>query len=179
MKDKIVVHSTSGEEFEVDAGKLTWRPCVYGVLIEGDKVLLSRQFDGYDFPGGGADLDETLEETCKREVLEETGIIVEVLEPIYCSTSFFSPSHSAKRKNEYWNCPMIYFSVRKISGEISKEGFTEEEKDYAELAEWISLDKMKDIKLINSVDLVDNEKIISKAKEICNRRDNEKISKTS
>ena len=166
MKNKILIHNTIGEEFEVDTAKLTWRPSVYGVLIEDDRILLSKQFDGYDFPGGGSNTDETLQETCKREVLEETGIEVEVLEPLGCYTSFFNPSHSVKHKNEYWNCPMIYFFVKKIGGEISKNGFDEEEKGYAELAEWVKLDKIKEIKLINSVDRVDNEKIILKAKEL-------------
>ena len=163
MKDKIIVHNTVGREFEIDATKLTWRPSVYGVLVENDRILLSKQFDGYDFPGGGVNLDETLEVACKREVLEESGIIVKVLEPIYCSTSFFNPSHSEKRKNEYWNCPLIYFFVQKIGGEISKEGFDEEEKNYAEVAEWIELSRTKEIKYINSVD---NERIIAKAKEL-------------
>ena len=166
MKNKITIHDTNGKEFEVDTDKLSWRPSVYGVLIENDSVSLSKQFDGYDFPGGGVNLDETLQEACAREVLEETGIFVEVLEPIYCSTSFFNPSHSAKHKNEYWNCPLIYFFVKKVGGEISKDGFDEEEKEYADIAEWVSLDKADQIKYINSVDLVDNKKIINKAKEL-------------
>lgn len=169
MKNKILIHDTVGEEFEVDPAKLIWRPSVYGVLVENNRVLLSKQFDGYDFPGGGANIDETLQETCKREVLEETGVVVEVSEPIYCSTSFFNPSHSVKHRNEYWNCPLIYFFVKKIGGEISKEGFDEEERGYADVAEWIELDKIKEIKFINSVDLVDNEKIIFKAKELYDR----------
>jgi hypothetical protein len=40
-------------------------------LIENNKILLSKQFDGYDFPGGGVNLDETLEETCAREFLAD------------------------------------------------------------------------------------------------------------
>jgi len=161
MKDKIVCHDTKNNEFEVSTDKLTFRPSVYGVLIDNNKVLLSKQFDGYDFPGGGVNVDETLEEACIREFLEETGITVRVLEPVYCGTSFFNPSHSEKHKNEYWNCPLIYFLVKRIGGDISKEGFDKEEKDYADVPEWIELNNISNIRYINSVD---SKKIINKAK---------------
>ena len=56
-----------------------------------------------------------------------------------------------------------------MGGEISKKGFDEEEKGYADIAEWIRLDVADQIKYINSVDLVDNKMIIDKAKELYDR----------
>ena len=46
-----------------------------------DKVLLTRRSDdgSWCVPGGGMDPGESAEETCKREVLEETGLQVRVL----------------------------------------------------------------------------------------------------
>ena len=59
---------------------------------------------------------------------------------------------------------MIYYLVKKVGGEISKENFDEEEKHYADLPEWIDLNKIKKLKFFNSVDTV---AIIEKAKKIC------------
>jgi len=63
---KVICHDLNEKEFEVDADKLIFRPSIYGVLIEDNKVLLSKQWDGYDMPGGGVNIHETLEEALKR-----------------------------------------------------------------------------------------------------------------
>jgi len=100
------------------------------------------------------DVDETLDEAVIREFFEETGFHVEVLDPVHCETSFFHPSHSKKHKDEYWNCPLLYFVVKKIGGELSTENFDEEEKEYCDMAEWINLSDINSTKFINSVDSV-------------------------
>ncbi len=60
------------------------------VIIEDGKVLLNRsrtkdgtQRDVFMFPGGKVeDLDAPLEDTAKREVMEELGIEIEILRPL-------------------------------------------------------------------------------------------------
>ena len=68
----IKCRNVHGKESDAPIDKFKFRPSVYGVLIEDDKILLSRQWDGYDFPGGGIELDETIEEALRREFIEET-----------------------------------------------------------------------------------------------------------
>lgn len=166
MKNKIICHDIKNNEFEISTDKLIFRPSVYGILIENNKILLSKQWDGYDFPGGGVNIDETLEKTCTREFFEETGINIKILGPVYCGTSFFHPIYSEKHKSEYWNCPLVYFLVKKVGGKISKKNFDEEEKQYADIPEWIELDNINKIKYINSID---SAAVIIKAKQFYNR----------
>ncbi|MCK5211797.1 NUDIX domain-containing protein [Candidatus Parcubacteria bacterium] len=163
MNKKIICRDSDNNKFEIDSNKLIFRPSVYGFLIEDNKILLSKQWDGYDFPGGGINIHETIEEALKREFFEETGINIKLLQLVHCETSFFHPSHSKRYKGEYWNCPLIYYLVKKVGGEISKDNFDEEEKGYADLPEWIDLDNIKQTKFINSVDSV---AIIEKAKKL-------------
>jgi 8-oxo-dGTP diphosphatase len=52
------------------------------VLFEGRLVLVKRAHEPlkgqWNLPGGGVELGETLEAACAREVLEETGLVVQV-----------------------------------------------------------------------------------------------------
>ena len=55
------------------------------ILTESDEILLIQRgrdpFRGmWALPGGFADMDETLEKACRRELMEETGISVDRLE---------------------------------------------------------------------------------------------------
>ena len=150
----IVCHDIEGNQKKIDSSKFIFRPSVYGILIENNKILLSKQWDGYDFPGGGIKIHETIEQALKREFIEETGIEVELIKPIACETSFFHPSHSKKHKDKYWNCPLIYFLVKKIGGEISKDNLSKEELNYVDMPEWININKIDNIKFYNSIDCV-------------------------
>jgi 8-oxo-dGTP pyrophosphatase MutT (NUDIX family) len=163
MKSKVICRDLDNNKYEVSPEELSFRPSVYGILIEDGNIMLSRQWDGYDFPGGGVDLDETLEEALKREFFEETGLLVNVSEVFHAESSFFKPSHSEKRKNENWNCPMIYFFVEKTGGSLSTDNFDENEKAYAKMAEWVDLGSIDDIKFTSTVD---NKKILQKAIKI-------------
>ncbi|MCH7712623.1 MAG: NUDIX domain-containing protein [Chloroflexi bacterium] len=65
-------------------GKLAvLRPSSCAVIFDsaGEKVLITRRSDNgqWCLPGGGMDPGESAEETCAREVLEETGLVVEIV----------------------------------------------------------------------------------------------------
>ena len=49
---------------------------------EKNEILIEERSDDglFDFPGGAIDLNETMEETAARELLEETGLIADKLE---------------------------------------------------------------------------------------------------
>ncbi len=152
MSNKVICHNRKGEEFSVDINKFCFRPSVYGLLIKDGRVLLSRQWDGYDFPGGGIDLGETLEGAVVREFWEETGLRVKPIRVLHAETSFYKPHHSNKNGQEtYWNCQLIYFAVELIGGELSIANIDEFEKEYLDLPEWLDINNLADKKFKNSL----------------------------
>ena len=91
MPGKIICHDYLNNKYEVNADGLKFRPSVYGILIEDGKVLLSPQHDGYDFPGGGQEIWESVDDVLEREFFEETGLKVKRNLVVACETSFYRP----------------------------------------------------------------------------------------
>lgn len=144
-----------GKKHQVNIKDLTWRPSVYGIVIEGEKLLMPKQFKTkYDLPGGGVEIGEALTNAVVREVKEETGIDVEVVRFAGIKTSIFCPSHDGEVKKAYHSI-LLYYLCRKIGGELSTDGFDAYEKRYAEIAEWVPLDKLDELDLASTVDYKD------------------------
>lgn len=57
-----------------------FRVSVFAIIFEGSRVLLAhrRDIDWWNLPGGGMEAGETVEQAMRREVLEETGLEVEI-----------------------------------------------------------------------------------------------------
>ena len=83
ISKKVTCHDIDGNTYEVDSKDLKFRPSIYGILIRDNKILLLPQWDGYDFPGAGLDVHETLEEGLIREFSEETGLTVKPKTLVY------------------------------------------------------------------------------------------------
>lgn len=152
MKKEVICHNNKKEEFLVPVNKFRFRPSVYGLLIKDDKILLSPQNDGYDFPGGGVNMDEKLSEGLRREFWEETGLKIESGKVLETHSSFYKPSNrNGHIKDEYWNCQLIYFLVKQIGGKLSLDYIDEDEKGYLSLATWIDIDKLDGLKFYNQL----------------------------
>ncbi len=66
----------------------TFRIRVTGLLIEGNKILVLEQKTSdrkYAIPGGGVEIDETLEQALVREFKEETGLTIKTNQILYIS----------------------------------------------------------------------------------------------
>lgn len=102
------------------------------VLVLHDSIL------GADLPGGKIQVGETdFTESLKREVLEETGLIIEVGQPFH--TGLFLPSsvwkaHRNARKLTF----LIFFTARYVSGDIK---LSDEHDQYF----WVDRNDYKDL----------------------------------
>lgn len=149
-------------EGEVSVDKLKFRPSVYGILIEDGKILLSKQWDGYDFPGGGIDLGETIDKALEREFWEETGLKVKRKEVVCCEDSFY-----LSNRKGYMHSILIYYLCDKINGKLNLDNIAESEKEYINMPKWIDLNDIEKLKFYNSIDSIS---IIKKAIDILRNR---------
>lgn len=148
-KGKTVICSDiDGEKYKVDSNQLIFRPSVYGIIIKNGKILLSKQWGGYNLPGGGVDLGETIEETLKREILEETGLKIKIGQIITCKNSFFKLPYSGINVQSI----LIYYLCKTIGGKLSSKSFSEDEKQYSDHPEWVNLNKISKLTFRCSVD---------------------------
>lgn len=138
-----------GNTIEVDVAKLRWRPSAYGVVINEGKILLLKQTNGYDLPGGGVEMGESPETAVVREVKEETGLDVSSPKLLGVETSFYKPFNT---ENLFVQSLMIYYECSLEGGVMSNEGYDEAEKLYALGAEWVAVKDLDSIKLGTSVD---------------------------
>ena len=59
--------------------KITTRHAVRAIIIQDNKILMVHTNKGdYKFPGGGIKKAESHEEALRREVIEETGLMLQV-----------------------------------------------------------------------------------------------------
>ncbi|WP_249305868.1 NUDIX hydrolase [Lederbergia citrea] len=124
---------------------------VYGIYVDDDRLLVINKNGGpyinrFDLPGGSLEDGETLTEAMKREFLEETGLEIEIKENIgvidfklpWLWREFTDVHHIA-----------VYYSVKKIGGEISVPEQFDGQDSLGAL--WVS---EKDVTLDNASPLV-------------------------
>lgn len=96
------------------------------ILNEQNEILLQKRHDGYwGLPGGLMDLGESFEEVAKREVFEETGLVVENLKLL----NIFSGSEyyfKVPNGDELYSVTAVYYT-RDVSGNM-KIDYSESEK---------------------------------------------------
>ena len=119
------------------------RISVRGILIQDDQLLVIHRIKGdreyYVIPGGGVEDHETLIQALKREMLEEVGIQVDVLneQPIY--------TYHDQESIQY------FYVVSYVSGEYGTGTGPEFEKQVSTnqyLLEFISFKDIKNICLV-------------------------------
>ncbi|WP_420630176.1 NUDIX domain-containing protein [Candidatus Leptofilum sp.] len=119
--------------------KLFHRPGAYGIVRREDAVLLMTTvgLNGrYCLPGGGIEPYETNAEALQRELMEETGIQVEVGSLLHFQEDFFyyDPKDEAMHGLLfYYNCRPLTFDLL-ASDEVDDESVTN--------PQWVKIDTL-------------------------------------
>lgn len=129
------------ESLEKYQGKTRLRAC--GVLIQENRILLIRHKrigkKGLLWvpPGGGVEYQEPVEQTIKREFLEETSLNVEVNDFLFANEYIDDQLHAVE----------LFFSVKRLSGTI-KLGQDPEHSSQNQLIDaidWFSEEKIRNM----------------------------------
>ncbi len=106
-----------------------------GIVADNSRILISHELnvDFYSIPGGGMEKNETPEECCAREVLEETGYVIK-------------PVRRFLTLNEYYEeyRYIDYYFVCEVTAK-AEQSLTEIECERGLVPEWIETDKILDI----------------------------------
>ena len=150
---KMICKGSGGMEVEIDSEELSFRPSVYGVIIENAKVLLIKYKDGiYDIPGGGIDKGEKIKGALKREIFEEVGLKFNGEKIIECTENFFKT-----RTHGYTHSVRIHYLLSGITGVPNLDNLDEYEKEYVTSVEWIDVNKLDSLsfhKGANKVEII-------------------------
>ena len=119
------------------------------LIVNGDDIFLGNESNIIQFPGGHLEERETLEECLKREVLEETGIVIEDKEigKPFLNITYLNKDWPKKGGNR--KADIYYYSIKtKKEPDLTKVSYTEHEKK--------GKFKIEKIPLSNSIELIKN-----------------------
>jgi 8-oxo-dGTP diphosphatase len=149
MEKQVKCRDIQGNEILVPVGKLLFRPAAYAIIINDGKVLLSKQWDDYDIPGGAITIGQTIKKCLIREVKEETGIDIAVGRIVACENAFFKlPGGDEQCVHSI----LMFYLCQKVGGELSTNYLDPYEQKYADMPEWVPLEDVDSLKFFNSAD---------------------------
>lgn len=129
------------------------RLAAYAVLVDDhDRILLALWNEVaeplWTLPGGGIELDETIEEGAVREVLEETGYDVELGRILGVDTIVVPPEERTADRERWFRGIRVVYGATVVGGRLRHEvdGTTDE-------ARWIPLADLPDLPRVELVDV--------------------------
>jgi 8-oxo-dGTP pyrophosphatase MutT (NUDIX family) len=104
-----IFRNSNYEDVAYDGSEVTWRISIYGVCLIDDKILLVHHTDEtlFDIPGGGVELDESLEQALSREGLEEAGWEITPTKLLFTMNDWFYHT----REKKFYRTLQFYYLV--------------------------------------------------------------------
>lgn len=131
------------------------RLAAYAVIVDGDRILLSwwngegHGRPAWSLPGGGVDLPETPAQGAVREVLEETGLEVELTGLLAVDSFVLAPSERVLDSDRWCRSLRILFTARVIGGTLG----TLEVGGSTDYAEWVPIASVPDVPHVGIVEV--------------------------
>ncbi|MCZ2257882.1 NUDIX hydrolase [Sporosarcina sp. G11-34] len=103
------------------------------VINRDQKVLLQKNFDGFwGIPGGFMELGESAEEAGRREVFEETGILIGKLE-LVTVVSGKDDFRKLANGDKYYSVTIVYATKDIVGGKLAADGVETTEVQFFEM----------------------------------------------
>lgn len=139
MKTEVHGLNLYGEKIQIPVSDLIFRPSSYGLIINNGKIALMKTSSTgrYQFPGGGVDLGESMEEALRREVKEETGLVIDTAKLIDCNDLFFEYT---PEKYCFHSIQFFYLCSVESTELVADDKVNDNE---AVMPRWIPIDSLK------------------------------------
>ena len=136
----------------VDFRDYDTRLAAYALIVDDqERVLLARWNEGsepqWTMPGGGVELDETPAEGAVRELREETGYDVDLLQVLGVDTFLVPAEDRIEPPGRPLKSVRVVYEARIVGGELRHEenGTTDE-------ARWVPLSEVSSLRRVSLVD---------------------------
>jgi len=130
----IECRSIYGKTIMIPRDRLAFRPSVYAIIPNKENILLIRSHHNgkYFLPGGGIELGERIETALKREIKEEAGIEIKIIQFLHFHEDFFYYDPL----DEAYHSLLFYYICQPMTFDLLKDGDVND--DDAECPRWIN-----------------------------------------
>lgn len=137
--EQIPCLTIDGRTVLVPPERLSFRPSAYGIITWKNKLLLlrNRNSSAYDLPGGGTNLGEPIISGLHREIMEETGISIEVEKLAFFVEEFFY----YEPNDEAFHSLRFFYKCRPLTFALIEDQLVQDEESIQ--PRWIGIDRLE------------------------------------